>query len=37
MAKFTRDDVDKFFDYGIDIAHRTIYMGSVSIEEGEDS
>lgn len=37
MAKFTRDDVDKFFDYGIDIAHRTIYMGSVTIEEGEDS
>jgi len=37
MAKFTRDDVDKFFDYGIDIAHRTIYMGSVSIDDGEDS
>lgn len=37
MAKFTRDDVDKFFDYGIDLAHRTIFMGSVTIEEGEDS
>lgn len=37
MAKFTRDDVDKFFDYGIDLAHRTIYLGSVTIEEGEDS
>lgn len=37
MPKFTRDDVDKFFDYGIDIAHRTIYMGSNSIEDGDDS
>jgi len=37
MARFTRDDVDKFFDYGIDLAHRTIYMGSVTIEDGEES
>ena len=38
MAKFTRDDVDKFFDYGIDLAHRTIYMGSVTVtEDGEES
>ena len=36
MAKFTRDDVDKFFDYDIDIPHRTIYMGSADVsDEGE--
>lgn len=37
MAKFTRDDVDKFFDYGIDMAHRTIYMGSASVEEDNET
>lgn len=28
MAKIIRDDVDRFFQYGLDIATRTIYMGS---------
>lgn len=37
MPKFTRDDVDKFFDYGIDIAHRTIYMGSAAVEADDES
>lgn len=37
MAKFTRDDVDKFHDYSLYIPQRTIYMGSeeISIEHGE--
>lgn len=37
MAKFTRDDVDKFFDYGIDLAHRTIYIGSATVESDDES
>src|SRR5271166_5851070 len=32
MSKFTRDDVDKFYDYDIDIPHRTLYMGSVQAD-----
>ncbi len=36
MAKFTRDDVDKFYDYDLDIAHRTIYLGSDVDDDGED-
>lgn len=37
MAKFTRDEIDRFHDYSIYIPQRTIYMGSeeVSIEDGE--
>lgn len=37
MAKFTRDDVDKFHDYSLYIPQRTIFMGSeeFSIEHGE--
>lgn len=37
MARFTRDDVDKFHDYSLYIPQRTIYMGSeeFSLELGE--
>jgi ATP-dependent Clp endopeptidase proteolytic subunit ClpP len=37
MAKFTRDDVDKFHDYSLYIPQRTVYMGSeeYSLTEGE--
>ncbi len=37
MAKFTRDDVDKFHDYSLYIPQRTIFMGSeeFSLSEGE--
>jgi len=30
MGSILRDDVDKFFDYGINIPTRTLYMGSTS-------
>lgn len=37
MAKFTRDDVDKFHDYSLYIPKRTVFMGSeeCSLEHGE--
>ena len=37
MARIYRDDVDKFFDYGINIPSRTLYMGSVGsdYDDGE--
>lgn len=34
MAKINRDEVDKFFDYGIDLTNSTIYMGS-EYEDGD--
>ena len=41
MGRIVRDDVDKFYDYGINIPTRTLYMGSVasdwdSAEQGVD-
>ena len=35
MARIARDDVDKFFDYGINIPTRTLYMGSVASDWGD--
>lgn len=32
MARIVRDDVDKFYDYGINIPTRTLYMGSVAAD-----
>jgi len=32
-----RDDIDKFFDYEIYLPTRTIYLGSVSYEDGEET
>ena len=32
MARINRDDVDKFFDYDINVPTRTIYMGSVGTD-----
>jgi len=29
MAKLVRDDIDKFFEYGIDLSSKTLYMGSL--------
>ena len=37
MAKIIRDDIDRFFQYGIDISTRTIYMGSHSAYDDGDS
>jgi ATP-dependent Clp protease, protease subunit len=36
MAKFTKDDLDKFYDYDIDVPHRTIYLGSDVDDDGLD-
>lgn len=33
MAKYSRDDLDRFHDYGIHIPTRTIYMGSETSSE----
>ena len=35
--KITHDDISHFHDYDLHIPTRTIYMGSVSIEEGNES
>jgi len=35
--KIVRDDVDKFFDYGIDISSQTLYMGSESEDENGET
>jgi ATP-dependent Clp protease protease subunit len=32
MARINRDDVDKFFDYDVNIPTRTIYVGSVTTD-----
>ena len=37
MPRFHRDDIDKFFDYGIHQGMRTIYMGSYSVDDGSES
>lgn len=38
MARITRDDTDRFFDYDINIPARTIYMGSVNVsDDGDES
>ncbi len=34
--KLIRDDVDKFFDYGIDIGGKTLYMGSAHRLDDDD-
>jgi len=36
VSRFQRDDIEKFFDYSIDISSKTLYMGSSSgDDEGE--
>lgn len=37
MPRINRDDVDKWFDYGLNLTTRTIYIGSVSKEGDEES
>jgi len=37
MSKTLRDDTDRFFQYNIDIGSRTLYMGSSSDDEGDES
>ena len=32
-----KDNIDRFFHYGVDDVSRTIYMGSTSSDEGEES
>lgn len=36
MARIDKDHIDKFFDYGLDIASRTIYLGSAEYTEDDD-
>ena len=36
MAKVSKDHIDKFFDYGIDLDNRTIYLGSAEYDEEEN-
>ncbi len=35
--KIIRDDVDKFFEYGIDIGAKTLYMGSESYKDDDET
>jgi ATP-dependent Clp protease protease subunit len=37
MARNIRDDVEKFFDYDINLQTRTLYMGSNGVEEDGES
>lgn len=37
MPRFKRDDVDRFFDYGIDLTNRIVYMGSASSSDDGES
>jgi ATP-dependent Clp protease protease subunit len=36
MAKVNRDHIDKFFDYGLDLDSRTLYIGSVGYDENDE-
>lgn len=36
VKKLTHDDVDKFFEYGLDIPNRTVYLGCASYSEDGD-
>lgn len=35
--RLSKDHIDKFFDYDVELDSRTIYMGSVEVSDGEDS
>lgn len=35
MAKLQKDNIDRFFDYDINIDSRTIYVGSASADDGD--
>jgi len=37
MAKLTKDYVDKWYDYDIDIDNRTLWLGSTNVTEDEES
>ena len=37
MSKFQRDDIEKFFDYSIDISSKTLYIGSASGDDDGES
>ena len=36
MAKISHDDIDKYFEYGLDIPNRTIYLGCANYNEDGD-
>jgi len=36
MAKFNRDEIDIFHDYGVYVPDRTVYMGSELVSETDD-
>ena len=38
MARMKTDDIDKFFEYGINVTTRTLFMGSMETDmEGDES
>jgi ATP-dependent Clp endopeptidase proteolytic subunit ClpP len=37
VSKFQRDDIEKFFDYSIDISSKTLYIGSASGDDDGES
>lgn len=37
MAKLSKDHIDKWFDYDIDMDNRTLWIGSVSTDNGEET
>jgi len=37
MTRRTRDDIDRWFDHGLDVAGRTLYLGSSSRDGSEES
>lgn len=39
MARILRDDIDRFYDYGLNVPTRTIYMGSMDadLEDGAET
>lgn len=36
MARIIRDDVDRFFEYGIDVNTRTVYVGSAETNDSDE-
>jgi ATP-dependent protease ClpP protease subunit len=36
MPRFTKENIDRFFDYGVDVANRTLYVGSMGADDCEN-
>lgn len=37
MARITKDNIDKFYEYDVDLTTRTVYIGSQMLDNGEES